>query len=118
MINYWKQLYPLLEPARSTLCFNWIDQSATTSRYPEALSIGIVPMVWKDYDSNNTYNIDGWQRVSSSEEFVEKVLQLKDKNFFESKLEEYRNNYKRVLSSENEYFKLFSKKMNFGLDLL
>ncbi len=117
-IKDWKQLYPLLEPARSTLCFNWIDQSATTSRYPEALSIGIVPMVWKDYDSNNTYNIDGWQRVSSSEEFVEKVLQLKDKNFFESKLEEYRNNYKRVLSSENEYFKLFSKKMNFGLDLL
>jgi len=115
-IKDWKQLYPLLEPARSTLCFNWIDQSATTSRYPEALSIGIVPMVWKDYDSNNTYNIDDWQRVSSSEEFVEKVLQLKDKNFFESKLEEYRNNYKKVLLSEEEYFKLFSKKMNFGLD--
>ncbi len=111
-IKDWKQLYPLLEPARSTLCFNWIDQSATTSRYPEALSIGIVPMVWKDYDSNNTYNIDDWQRVSSSEEFVEKVLQLKDKNFFESKLEEYRNNYKKVLLSEEEYFMQFSQKMN------
>ena len=117
-IKDWKELYPLLEPSRSTLCFNWIDQTATTSRYPEALSIGIVPMVWRDYDSNNTYNIDDWQRVSSSEEFVEKVLQLRDKDFFESKLEEYRNNYKKVLLSEEEYFKLFSEKMNFALDLL
>ena len=116
-IKDWKELYPLLEPSRSTLCFNWIDQTATTSRYPEALSIGIVPMVWRDYDSNNTYNIDDWQRVSSSEEFVEKVLQLRDKDFFESKLEEYRNNYKKVLLSEEEYFKLFSEKMNFALDL-
>ena len=116
-IKDWKELYPMLEPSRSTLCFNWIDQTATTSRYPEALSIGIVPMVWRDYDSNNTYNIDDWQRVSSSEEFVEKVLQLRDKDFFESKLEEYRNNYKKVLLSEEEYFKLFSEKMNFALDL-
>ena len=53
--------YPLLEPARCTLCFNWIDQTATTSRYPEALSIGMIPFVWQDYDSNNTYNIDSWQ---------------------------------------------------------
>ena len=116
-IKDWKQLYPLLEPARSTLCFNWIDQSATTSRYPEALSIGIVPMVWKDYDSNNTYNIDDWQRVSSSEEFVEKVLQLKDKNFFESKLEEYRNNYKKVLLSQKEYFDMFSSMMNRSINV-
>jgi len=71
-IKDWKELYPMLEPARCTLCFNWIDQTATTSRYPEALSIGMIPFVWRDYDSNNTYNIDDWQRVSSSEELVEK----------------------------------------------
>ena len=115
-IKDWKQLYPMLEPARCTLCFNWIDPTATTSRYGESLSIGIIPMVWSQYDVNNTYNIDDWQRVTSSEEFVEKSVLLRDKDFFNNKLEEYRENYKRVLLSEKEYFELFSNKMNFALD--
>ena len=69
-IKDWKQLYPMLEPAKCTLCFNWLDPNATTSRYPEALSIGMVPFVWRDYDKNNTYNIDPWQRVETFEEFI------------------------------------------------
>ena len=115
-IKDWRQLYPMLEPTRSTLCFNWIDQTATTSRYPEALSIGIIPMVWRDYDTNNTYNIDDWQRVSSSKEFIEKVLELRDLKVFDSKLKEYRNNYKKVLLSEEEYYKEFKNKMDYALD--
>ena len=111
-IKDWKQLYPMLEPARCTLCFNWIDPTATTSRYPESLSIGIIPMVWSQYDVNNTYNIDDWQRVTSSEEFVEKAIMLRDKDFFNSKLEQYRNNYKKVLLSQKGYYNVFSKKMN------
>ena len=111
-IKDWKQLYPMLEPARCTLCFNWIDPTTTTSRYPESLSIGIIPMVWSQYDVNNTYNIDDWQRVTSSEEFVEKAVMLRDKDFFNSKLEQYRNNYKKVLLSEKGYYNVFSKKMN------
>ena len=117
-IKDWKELYPLLEPARCTLCFNWIDQTATTSRYPEALSIGMIPFVWQDYDSNNTYNIDLWQRITSPEELVEKALLLRNQDFFEKKLEEYRTNYSKVLLSQDNYFKLFSEKMNFALDLL
>ena len=117
-IKDWKELYPLLEPARCTLCFNWIDQTATTSRYPEALSIGMIPFVWQDYDSNNTYNIDSWQRITSPEELVEKALLLRNQDFFEKKLEEYRTNYSKVLLSQDNYFKLFSEKMNFALDLL
>ena len=69
-------------------------------------------MVWCSYDVNNTYNIDDWQRVTSVEEFIEKALLLRDKDFFNSKLEEYRNNYKKVLLSEEEYYKQFSKKMD------
>ena len=117
-IKDWKELYPLLEPARCTLCFNWIDQTATTSRYPEALSIGMIPFVWQDYDSNNTYNIDPWQRVNSPEELIDKSIQLRDKSCFDNKLEEYRDNYSKVLLSQDEYYKLFSEKMNFALDLL
>ena len=115
-IKDWKELYPMLEPARCTLCFNWIDQTATTSRYPEALSIGMIPFVWRDYDSNNTYNIDDWQRVSSSEELVEKSILLREQSFFENKLEECRNNYKKVLLSQEEYFESFSNKMHLGVD--
>jgi len=117
-IKDWNKLYPLLEPARCTLCFNWIDQTATTSRYPEALSIGMIPFVWQDYDINNTYNIDPWQRITSPEELVEKAILLRDEKFFEKKLEEFRANYSKVLLTQEEYFKLFSEKMNFALDLL
>ena len=111
-IKDWNKLHPMLEPARATLCFNWLDETATTSRYPEALSIGIVPFVWQNYDINNTYNIDPWQRVNTSEEFIEKTLMLRDEGFREQKLEEIRNNYMKVLLSEDEYFLEFSKRMD------
>ena len=114
-VKDWKKLFFMIEPSRSTLCFNWKDPTATTSRYPEALSVGIIPFVWKDYDINNTYLIDDFQRVNSFEELKEKVLTLR-KNCG-TLVEEYRNNYKKVLLSEEEYLKLFSEKMNFALDL-
>ena len=104
----------MLELARCTLCFNWLDPNATTSRYPEALSIGMVPFVWRDYDKNNTYNIDPWQRVETFEEFKEKVLSLKDN--CDSKVEEYRDNYKKVLLTEDQYYKQFSEMMNGALN--
>ena len=115
-IKDWNILYHMLQPCKSTLCFNWIDETATTSRYPEALSIGIIPFVWNNYDSNNTYRIDDWQRIYSFDEFYSRVLQLKDDSFFNDKLEEYRNNYKEVLLSEEEYSNQFSKRMNDIID--
>ena len=114
-IKDWKVLYPKLEVCRSTLCFNWLDTTATTSRYPEALSIGMIPFVWKDYDETNTYRIDDWQRVYSFDEFRDRVLELRDKSVFESKLEKYRSNYKKVLLSREEYLNQFSKFMNRGV---
>jgi len=113
-IKDWKILYPMLEPCRATLCWNWRDSEATTSRYPESLSIGMVPFVWRDYDKANTYNIDPFQRVYSFEEFKERVLTLR--NNYVSLLEQYRDNYKKVLLTEDEYFELFSEKMNLSLD--
>ena len=115
-IKDWRKLHPMLEPARSTLCFNWLDETATTSRYPEALSIGIIPFVWQNYDVNNTYNIDPWQRVQTFEELEEKILTLRDEDVFQSKLDTYRSNYSKVLLSEEDYFKEFSNKMNKALD--
>jgi len=111
-IKDWHKLYPLLEPARSTLCFNWIDPHATTSRYPEALSIGMIPFVWLDYDIDNTYNIDPWQRVQTFEELRENILELRDDNIFYEKLDKYRENYYNVLLTEDEYYQEFSKNMS------
>ncbi len=111
-IKDWKKLFPMIEPSRTTLCFNWKDPTATTSRYPEALSVGIIPFVWKDYDIHNTYKIDDWQRVKTFEEFKDKILHLRDENLFKDKLKQYINNYKKVLLSEDEYYKQFSNMMN------
>jgi len=116
-IKDWKELYPMLEPARSTLCFNWLDPTATTSRYPEALSIGLIPFVWQDYDINNTYNIDDWQRVEEFEELKDKIIQLRDEDFFADKLEECRTNYKKVLLTEDKYFQQFSEMINEAIKL-
>ena len=113
-IKDWKKLFFMIEPSRSTLCFNWKDPTATTSRYPEALSVGIIPFVWKDYDINNTYLIDDFQRVNSFEELKEKVLTLR--RDFDTLLEEYRNNYKKVLLSKKEYFMQFSDMMKVALN--
>ena len=111
-IKEWGQLYPKLKPARCTLCFNWLDETATTSRYPEALSIGMIPFVWENYDKNNTYKIDDWQRVFTFEDFKAKSMKLRDELFFQEKLEEYRNNYKQVLLTEEQYFEEFSIMMD------
>ena len=93
------------------MCFNWIDPTATTSRYPEALSIGMIPFVWRDYDINNTYNIDDYQRVSSFGDLKERILQLRDETVFKQTLELVRTNYKQVLLSEDEYYRQFSERM-------
>ena len=111
-IKDWKVLYPLLEGCRETLCFNWLDETATTSRYVEALAIGIVPLVWRNYDCNNTYRINKWQRCYTFEEFLEKSLELRDDSFREAKLEEYRNNYAEVHLTEEGYYKEFSRRMD------
>jgi hypothetical protein len=102
----------LLEGCRETLCFNWLDETATTSRYVEALAIGIVPFVWRNYDCNNTYRIDKWQRVYTFEEFLEKSLELRDDTFREEKLELARQNYSEVHLSEEEYYEEFARRMN------
>ena len=74
----------------------------------------MVPFVWRDYDKNNTYNIDLWQRVENFEDFRKKVLTL-DENCGKL-VEQYRDNYKKVLLSEKKYYEEFAKKMHFFLD--
>ena len=109
-ITNWNLLFGILKEARCTVCFNWKDPNATTSRYIESLAVGLIPFVWGDYDNNNTYNIDPWQRISSYEEFKDKCLELR--TGYAERLEQYRNNYKERLLGKNEYQQLFNYKIN------
>ena len=69
-----RNILPILNQSRYTLCFNWKDNKATTSRYHEALASGIIPMVFEDYDSTGILVKDDWQRVESAEELDEKIM--------------------------------------------
>ncbi len=72
----------------------------------------MIPFVWENYDKNNTYKIDDWQRVFTFEDFKDKAMKLRDDFFFQEKLEEFRDNYKKVLLTEQEYFIQFSNFMD------
>ena len=114
-IKKWSELFPLLKSGRCTVCFNWKDMTATTSRYVEALAVGLIPFVWCEYDKNNTYNIDPWQRVNSFEEFKDKCLELR--SGYDDRLEQYRKNYESILLRPAGYQKIFNEKMNKGVNL-
>ena len=43
-----KETLGYLDQSYSTLCFNWIDLTAVTGRYHEALACDIVPLVWQE----------------------------------------------------------------------
>ena len=58
--------------------------------------------------------IERWHRVNTFEDFRKKVLTL-DENCGKL-VEQYRDNYKKVLLSEEEYFEEFSQMMNGALN--
>jgi hypothetical protein len=96
---------------RSTLCFNWLDENAATSRYGEALASGVMPFVWKDYDKKSRLITDNWQRISEPVQVLDK---LKDKKF-DRHLKEIIADYEQRLPSLENYKDLFEKKL---LDVL
>jgi len=110
-IKDWNKLYPLLKNVRATICFNWLDSKATTARYIEALAMNIIPFVWKDYDSKNTFNIEANQRVNNFNELKTKIYELRHDKLRNTLLTSYKNNYKKVLLSEENYYQEFKKKM-------
>jgi hypothetical protein len=104
-----KDILPYLRASRSTLCFNWMDSKATTSRYIEAVACGMIPFVWQDYDSTGVYEIQDWQRVESYDDFVDKTKQfLYSKDRFEEV--EY-NLTQFCVKSPQEYYESFDELM-------
>lgn len=98
-----------LQKSRATLCFNWMSNKATTSRYHEALGNYMIPFVWKAYDEDCTLVKCDWQRVHSVDEFINKVEKLKDPGCFMESYLEVRSKYK--IPDINEYYKLFEDRL-------
>jgi len=102
-----RNIMPILNQTKYTLCFNWKDSKATTSRYHEALGCGIIPMVYKDYDSLGILVKDDWQRVESAEELCDKIMST---NYL-GKYIEINNAYKQSLLTKDQIYDTFDSKL-------
>ena len=103
-----KKLIRTLLKTKFTLCFNWKDNKATTSRYHESIACGVIPMVYKDYDSTGILVKDDWQRVSSAKELMKKmsISEIEYKKKQQSILE----SYKQSLLTKDEIYDTFKKR--------
>jgi len=102
-----RNILPILNNTRYTLCFNWKDNKATTSRYHEALACGIIPMVYGLYDSTGILVKDDWQRVESAEELMDKTFY----GDYYKKYEEIHNSYKESLLTKDQIYDTFRSKL-------
>jgi len=99
-----------LDRSLTTLCFNWIDQTAVTGRYHEALACDIIPFVWQDYDTNNILVTDDWQRCFTKEEFYVKIEEVKKDGG--NRLRRIKKDFLERLPTELEYYKEFEVILN------
>lgn len=108
-----KLLLPHLTSSRSTLCFNWPEQTkAPTARYSEAIACKMVPLVWKEYDSDNRVVSLPWQRCTTVEEVKAKIVELRDPVFFEETYSTIRRDYvENKILNMDEYFEYFEQKI-------
>ena len=102
-----RNILPILNQSQYTLCFNWKDNKATTSRYHEALASGIIPMVYGLYDSTGILVKDNWQRVESPEELDEKIMNTS----YREKYNEIHNIYKKTLLTKDQIYDSFESKL-------
>lgn len=100
-------IIPTLKMTRCTLCFNWLSNVATTSRYTEAIACGIIPFVWEHYDSTGIFVKNNWQRVFTIEDFVDKVQSLRYDVEYEKMYDLVHRNFLEDLLPMNEYISQF-----------
>ena len=102
-----RNILPILNQSQYTLCFNWKDNKATTSRYHEALACGVIPMVYGLYDSTGILVKDDWQRVESAEELDDKIM---NSDYF-VKYTQIHNTYKQTLLTKDQIYDTFESKL-------
>lgn len=103
-----KDIVPIIQKSYSTLCFNWLDPKATTSRYVEAVACGCYPFVWQNYDSTNIFVSSEFQRVWTYEDLCEKISYIsQDQRRFDVEFSQMEEKFKEVLLSPEEYYTMF-----------
>jgi hypothetical protein len=102
-----KDIVPIIQKSYSTLCFNWMDSKATTSRYVEALACGCIPFVWQNYDEDDTFVADDFQRVWMFEDFKDKLSYIVNDNKYDTVFNTIEEKFKKVLKSPEEYYTMF-----------
>ena len=98
-----------LDQSYATLCFNWIDQTALTARYHEAIACDVVPLVWKNYDSTNILVADDWQRCFTIQEFYDKIVEVKKSDYWLNKIKE---KFIKKVPTEKQYYIEFENRIN------
>jgi hypothetical protein len=104
-----KETLGYLDQSYSTLCFNWIDQTAVTGRYHEALACNVYPFVWKDYDTNNILITEEWQRCFTKDELYDKIKDIKKHDY---RLLKVKKDFIDRLPTQGEYYKEFETVFN------
>ena len=110
-IDKMRNLLPHLTNGKTTMCFNWMSETAT--RYHEALACGIIPFVHENYDVNNTIVGNEWQRVVDVEHLYSKIDELRTNNSWQEKYNEILDDYKRrTLKSKEWYYNAFQSRLD------
>lgn len=92
----------------STLCFVWPGrESFTTSRYQEALACGMVPLLWKTFDKNNTTGGDEWLRCYSVNDVIQKVALLKNNKFRKELIDKLTVSFEKTLKPKCHFVNQF-----------
>ena len=87
-------LYPEMMKWKHSLCIP-IDKGWATAKYLECLKCGVSPFMHPEYDDQRNTNIQDFYRVSSVEEFKDKVAMSDDTH-----IEEINKGIKNCLSDE------------------
>ena len=104
-----KETLGYLDQSYSTLCFNWIDQTAVTGRYHEAMACNVFPFVWKDYDTNDILITDEGQRCFTKDELYDKIKDIKKSDY---RMIVAKTDFLKRLPSEKDYYKEFETVFN------
>ena len=112
-----ENIVPRLMDCKTTLCFNWPGYDEyLTSRYNEAVSCDIIPLVWKNYDVNNQLVESEWQRCYSFEDIERKCLEIRDESVRLERLQRIKKKYKESTEDIVYYEREFEKKMKGIID--
>ena len=100
-------IIPIISSSRTTLCFNWKDDKAVTSRYHEAIAMYCIPLVCQNYDITNRMVVSDWQRCFTQEDIKNKIIESRDPAIFD----DIYNEYKKKLVSKEEIVNEFCAKL-------